>query len=120
MTGSITMAVSPQYFRSIVDGRKTIEGRLLDKKRKRMVNDGVDTVIFICTASDRRVTRKIVKFHNFHTFFEAAQVYYQEMIPWANSPEETAEAYGKFYTFDEQWKCGVVLLELSEFNQGLL
>lgn len=78
-----------------------------------MMDSAVDTVIFICTASDRRVTRKVVKYHTFHTFFEAAQIYYREMIPWAKNPTDTAEAYAEFYNLGDQLEHGVVLMELA-------
>ncbi len=115
----VTMKLNPKYFNTIKNGSKKIEGRLYDEKRRQMFRDenmfkdNVNTVTFICTKTDQKLTKKILKYHIFDSFLSASQKYYQDMIPWAQSYEEVVNVYNGIYTHEDQFKYGVILIELE-------
>lgn len=58
----VSMKISSKYFDAIVDGTKTIEGRLYDEKRQQMFNDCITTVKFVCE-DGRTIIKDIVIYH---------------------------------------------------------
>ena len=105
----------PQPFQMIAEGRKTIELRLLDEKRKRI--EVGDTLVFTNTADPALQLQCIVK--KLHIFSDFVALY--AALPLDKSgylPEELAAAspsdMDSYYSPEKQRKYGVVGIEMEK------
>ncbi|MBE6926681.1 MAG: ASCH domain-containing protein [Ruminococcaceae bacterium] len=111
------MKLNPQPFSMIAEGKKTIELRLWDEKR-RQISAG-DTLIFTNTANPNLSLQCTVKaLHLFPDFTELYRElpldkcgYLPEELPTA-APEDM-EAY---YSKEQQQKYGVVGIEITNVS----
>ncbi len=107
-----TMKLLPTPYAMIQSGRKTIELRLDDQKRRQIrVGDGI---VFTNTQTGEIFTATVVKLHRFDTFDELYQSlpllqcgYTEETIKKA-SPADMEP----YYSIEEQKNYGVVGIEL--------
>ena len=108
------MKLHDQPFAMIADGRKTIELRLYDEKRRR-IREG-DTIVFSRSREpERQLRAKVVRLHRFGSFAELYRALPLEKCGYL--PEEVASAspedMAAYYTAAEQARCGVVGIELE-------
>lgn len=112
-----TLHLQKQYFEAIASGRKTIEARLFDEKRQKLVqsqpNDCGELVIrFICDETGESFDRVLKGCEKYSSFSAAAKEHFREMIPWVETPEEVVSVYLEIYGNDLESKYGVVLLRV--------
>ena len=108
------MNLHAQPFSMIAEGRKTIELRLLDEKRKRIAVG--DTLVFTNTGDPAATLRcKVKKLHVFDSFEQLYRELPLEKCGYL--PEELADARAEdmtaYYSEEEQQKFGVVGIELE-------
>ena len=106
---------------AILDGRKTIEGRLNKGKfSEYKVGDtvslrrdirGEDGVLRDGAADAARV--KIVAIRQYKDFLTmVATEGYDKVIPYAQNAQEAADEYSKYYSVDDQARFGVLAIEV--------
>lgn len=108
------MHLNKQPFNQIVDGRKAIEVRLNDSKRK-ILNIG-DEILFISRESeDKTVLKTIVDLRLYPSFAEMANN--EDCVACGfdkgYSAQEVVDCYHTFYTVEEEQKFGVLAIELN-------
>ncbi len=106
------MKLHPTPFEMIKSGEKTIELRLFDKKRQRILAG--DRIVFRNTATEETLSATVIKLHRFDSFKELYTSlpllkcgYTTENVEKAN-PADMEQYYSK----EEQEKYGVVGIEL--------
>lgn len=106
------MKLNPSPFEMIKSGKKTIELRLLDEKR-RQVKEG-DKIIFTNTDTGETMDMKVVKLHCFNSFEELYKVL--PLLKCGYTTEDINDAQPadmeQYYSAEEQKKYGVVGIEL--------
>jgi len=108
------MNLNPHPFRAISEGKKTIELRLFDEKR-RLINVG-DQIVFTNTDNeDQRITVQVIGLHKFDSFDELYKNlpllkcgYTEENIN--NAKPEDMESY---YSPEKQKLYGVLGIEVK-------
>ncbi len=104
---TILITVQEPYASLILQGRKTVEGRLNRGKFATVqVGDRVlinDQVEFVITGKNQYAT--------FKEMLEQEGV--ENVIPDAKSVAEAVQVYYSFYMPEEEWEFGVVGLELA-------
>ena len=95
-------------FELIRGGLKTIEARLYDERRQRI--DIGDEITFASRENGQTLTVTVTKLHRAPTFYELFLHCGSEKFG-GTSPEETARAMEKFYTYNDQLRYGVVGIE---------
>ena len=108
------MKLNPRPFSLIQSGMKTIELRLLDKKRK-AISVG-DTLVFSNT-QDESVTlsctvKKLHVFKNFEDLYQALPLEKCGYLPQELSTA-SAKDMEEYYSLDEQSRYGVVGIEIQ-------
>lgn len=108
-----SMNLDPAPFEMIKSGRKTIELRLWDEKRRRVVPG--DTIVFTNTATGEKLSRIVAALHcfaNFEALYRTLPLlqcgYTEEDIHTAD-PEDMA----RYYSAQQQSRWGVVGIELT-------
>jgi len=97
-------------FGKIKAGRKTIESRLNDEKRREYKIG--DTLIFTCRDTGEVLTATITQLHYFPTFLELFESVPKEK--YANeSPELLLQEIEQFYSQPEQQHWGVIGIEFN-------
>ena len=106
------MRLDPGPFEMIRSGRKTIELRLFDEKRRR-INAG-DEIVFTNTASGETLHVTAVKLHRFDSFAELYDSL--PLLQCGYTAETLAEAspadMEQYYSAEQQKKYGVVGIEV--------
>ena len=111
------MKLHEQPFEMIKSGRKTIELRLYDEKR-RLISDG-DEIEFTKGRSGERLTCRVIKMHIFDSFdtlyreLPLLSCGYCEQDVRAASPRDM----DVYYTREKQSKYGVVGIEIEVINR---
>lgn len=108
------MNLNPRAFEMISEGRKTIEMRLNDEKR-RTIREG-DEIEFISTAdSGKRLNCRVIKLYRFNSFEELYKSlpltecgYTEENISRADPADME-----KYYSKEQQAEYGVLGIELA-------
>ena len=107
------MNLNPSPFGMIKSGKKTIELRLWDEKR-RLIAPG-DRICFTNTATGETLTKTVAKLHRFDSFEELyralplLQCGYTEADVHTASPGDMAQ----YYSAEQQRRYGVVGIELG-------
>ena len=107
---------------AILDGRKTIEGRLNkgkfaeykpgDTVSLRRDIRGDDGVLRDGEANAATVT--IVAIRQYANFLQMVSAEgYERVIPDAQSPQEAADEYNKYYSSEDQAQYGVLAIEIT-------
>lgn len=106
----------------ILDGHKTIEGRL---NRDKFADYKIGDIIWLRRdvwgddgqlhdGEARQAKVEIVGIRRYASFFEMMQTEdYKALVPTAASPQEAAEYYNQFYTIDQQTEHGVLAIEIA-------
>lgn len=107
------MKLRPHPFAMIESGKKTIELRLLDEKRRQIALG--DTLIFINTDSDAQIVCIVKNLYVFASFEELYRALPLDSCGYL--PEEIAYASAKdmeqYYTVQEQAQYGVIGIEIA-------
>lgn len=108
------MHLNLQPFNQIVEGRKTIEVRLNDSKRK-VLNIG-DEILFINRENrDKTVLKTIIDLRLYPTFAEMANN--EDCVACGfnkgYTAQEVVDCYYTFYNKEDENKFGVVAIELK-------
>lgn len=107
---------------AIIDGRKTIEGRLNRGKfaqyqpgdivELRRDIRGTDGILHDGDVAEIRV--RVVAVRPYASFLEMIKAEgYQRVIPDATSPEDAANEYDKYYSAEDQQKYGVLAIQVE-------
>ncbi len=106
------MKLHPAPFEMIKSGKKTIELRLYDEKR-RAINVG-DEIIFTNTVNGETVSRAVEKIHRFDSFYELYQSLPLLQCGYTADDVDSASPCDmeRYYSIDEQNKYGVVGIQL--------
>lgn len=105
---SHTLHLHSGPFTKILVGKKIIESRLNDEKRRAyMVND---ELIFVSREDGNRVPATITALHHFPTFAAMFSNMPAEKFG-GNSPEALLQEITQFYSAEEQAHLGVVGIE---------
>ena len=108
-----SMKLNPEPFELIKSGKKTIELRLYDEKR-RAVRVG-DTLEFTCTVSGEVLLKRVKALHVFASFAELYAALPLERCGYTeeNIASASPSDMEKYYSRDEQAGFGVVGIELE-------
>mgnify|MGYP003310098302 CR=1 FL=1 len=110
------MNLNPQPFEMIAQGKKTIELRLLDEKRKR-ISVG-DTLVFTNTDSGAQLRCVVKKLHMFADFAELYAALPLDRCGYL--PDELADARPEdmdlYYPPEKQAQYGVVGIEIEKIG----
>ena len=107
------MHLGERPFDRILSGRKTVELRLLDDKR-RMVFEG-DSIVFSC--EDRSVLMRVVGLHFYPSFVELYDSLPKGMLGYAEDEVADPEDMLEFYDPDRIEEYGVVGIEVEPYDQ---
>lgn len=106
------MKLNPSPFEMIKSGKKTIELRLFDEKR-RQVKEG-DKIVFTNTDTGETLNTTVVKLHFFDSFKELYRSL--PLLKCGYTTEDINDAQPadmeQYYSAEEQKKYGVVGIEL--------
>lgn len=105
-----SMKLRPKPFENMAIGKKTIEYRLWDEKR-RLMNPG-DTIVFTNTETGERLKVRIKNIYRADTFGDLKKVLVANKITSAN--QFSPESMRVYYSEDDEEKYGVVGIEISE------
>ena len=108
-TYQMTLTASP--FEKIAGGKKTIESRLYDEKRKHIAVG--DTIDFVCkNEPTRRISTKVLALYRYQNFSELFSAFLPESFGGSSKDELIAEI-GKFYSKEDEEKYGVVGIKIQ-------
>ena len=100
------------YLEKIKAGKKTIEMRLYDEKRKMLKPN--DIIIFVSTQDEnKKIKTKVVKLHKFKTFDELYKHFDKVKLGYNSTEQSNPDDMLSFYPFEEQMKYGVVGIEIK-------
>ena len=107
------MTLAPEPFELMKRGKKTVEVRLYDEKRKTIKRD--DKIIFMfCDYIHNSLTARVTGIKRFNTFYELMQ---SELFDKTGldgcTPEQAAQSMYKYYTPEQEKRCGVVAIEIE-------
>ena len=111
------MKLDEQPFEQIANGTKTIEMRLNDEKRRRIVKG--DEIEFTSLATARKILAKVINKYVFSSFEELYVKLPLDRCGYTKEDINSAkpEDMFKYYSLDEQFEDGVVGIELSLINK---
>ena len=105
------MKLADEYFEKIKNGKKTIECRLYDEKRKTLQIG--DTIEFSNAQNGNdKISAKIVAFHTFPSFNELLD-HFPITSFGAEDKKKFLEVLRKFYSKEKEEKYGVVGIEIE-------
>ena len=105
------MKVKEPYFSLLRDGKKTIELRLFDEKRRK-INVG-DEITFVCFENEERFfISKVVRLYKANSFNELCSQFDCLKAGFVNK-EELICVLSEFYSAEMQEKNGVVGIEIG-------
>ena len=106
------MKLQPSPFEMIKSGKKTIELRLYDEKRK-LIKPG-DAIIFTNVSTGEELKKTVLKLHLFESFAELYNSLPLLKCGYTEDDVENADPADmeQYYSREEQAKCGVVGIEL--------
>ena len=105
------MGLQEEYLRLIKEGKKKIEGRLYDEKR-RQIKPG-DTIIF-----EGKLKVKVKALRLYPSFREMlSEEGLGNVLPGIKTIEEGIQIYRQFYTEEEEKKHGVVAIEIEPIKE---
>ena len=113
------MSLNPQPFEKIRCGKKTIELRLLDEKR-RLICPGDKICFTNAESGEEKLVVKVLALHKFRSFAELYSTLPLEKCGY--SQEEVAAADPRdmdlYYSAEKQEKYGVVGIEIEIVDGG--
>ncbi len=110
------MKLNPQPFKMIKNGKKTIELRLLDEKRKQI--EIGDRIIFTNAENGETITASVTALHRFDTFEELYENL--PLLKCGYTLENVSKASFRdmedYYPAEKQAQYGVVGIELCVYE----
>ena len=107
------MNLNIEPFNSIANGTKSIELRLNDEKRQKIIIG--DTILFTCAVTDSTITATVVNLYKYVSFKELYSHLPLQKCGYIDS-DVSQEKYTDmfaYYTQEQIDKCGVVGIELD-------
>lgn len=108
------MKLNTEPFNMIKSGKKTIELRLNDEKRK---NIGIGDIIEFtdCRSLDRKILTEVINIYRFDSFNELYKNLPLDKCGYLKEDIDTASPLDmeKYYSVEEQSKYGVLGIELK-------
>ena len=106
------MKLNPAPFEMIKSGKKTIELRLYDEKRRKI--KVCDEIIFTNTVNGETLSRAVKDIHIFRSFYELYKSLPLLKCGYTEDDIDSASPLDmeKYYSIDEQKNFGVVGIEL--------
>lgn len=110
------MNLSPEPFRLIADGIKTIELRLNDEKRQ-LLSEG-DTIVFANTQNGQKLNALVIKLTRFSSFAELYRELPLEKCGYTaqNIASASPGDMDEYYTKERQAQYGVLGIEIKVIN----
>lgn len=110
------MNLNPEPFERILSGRKTIELRLNDEKR-RLIKVG-DKIEFIQTETGEKLIAEVIALHRFDSFAELYRELPLLRCGYTAADISTAkpEDMNLYYTPEQQRKYGVLGIDIKVIN----
>ena len=114
-----TMRLAAVPFEAVASGRKTIEIRLNDEKRRRLRVG--DNIVFVSAENPQRAVRvTVVALHPFPSFSALYAAFPPERCGY--TPEEAAEArytdMYRYYSPEQERQFGVLGIEIARIPEG--
>ena len=111
------MKLNPAPFEMIKSGKKTIELRLYDEKRRKIKVS--DEIIFTNTVNGEELSRIVKDIHIFESFYELYKSLPLLKCGYTEDDIDNASPLDmeKYYSIDEQKNFGVVGIELYSDNE---
>ena len=106
------MKLRKEPFDAIKSGRKTVELRLYDEKR-RAVKEG-DEIGFTCVENGEKLTATVSAVRVFKDFYELFSAYDSEKLGYGEGEMADASDMLAYYTPDQIAEYGVVGIELAD------
>lgn len=98
-------------FRMIKSGKKKIEMRLYDEKRK-LIKVG-DLIEFRNVDSDEIIKARVVNLYRFDSFKELYNSFDKKMLGYDNDDDGSYMDMEKYYSYEEQDRYGVLGIEIK-------
>lgn len=95
----------------IKSGRKTIELRLYDEKRRKLKVG--DKIIFENLESGEKITAAVLALHIYKSFAELYKHFDKVAIGYNDNETANPDDMNEYYTVENQIKYGVVGIEIS-------
>ena len=107
----IYMKLQPQPFEAIKSGRKDIEMRLYDEKRKQIKKD--DLIEFTNEKTNEKILCKVTNLHIFSSFKQLYAKFDKKRLGYHENETAKPSDMEKYYPKSEQSKFGVVGIEIK-------
>ena len=107
----IIMHLDKEPFNKIKSGKKTIECRLNDEKR-RNIKVG-DTIKFGLSGKDKEITCEVTNLYSFNSFEELYNNIPKEKLGYDEDDIASPADMNVYYSSDRQLKYGVVGIEIK-------
>lgn len=105
----VVMGIEKEYFEDILMGRKRKEGRLNDKKRRKIMEG--DLIELVEKGTGRRIIARVLEKKDYMSFREMLEKEgFRDFIPRARSLDEALEVYHTIYKPEERKKYGATSL----------
>ena len=98
-------------FEKIKNGKKTMELRLYDEKRK-LLNIG-DTITFTNMENSEELTVKVIGLHRFDSFKDLYNNIDKKLIGYDENEVVDPNHMNEYYSIEEQKKYGVLAIEIE-------
>lgn len=98
-------------FKMIKSGKKKIEMRLYDEKRK-LIKVG-DLIEFRNVDSDEIIKVRVVNLYRFDSFKELYNSFDKKMLGYDNDDDGSYMDMEKYYSYEEQGRYGVLGIEIK-------
>lgn len=108
------MKLNDKPFKMIKNGRKNIELRLYDEKRKKL--KAGDKIIFESLENGETITVTILALHIYESFAELYKHFDKTAMGYEDDEIASPEDMNEYYTPENQRKYGVVGIEISKLH----
>ena len=105
------MKLQPQPFEAIKSGRKDIEMRLYDEKRKQIKKK--DLIEFTSLESGEKILCKVVNLHIFSSFKQLYAHFDKKRLGYHENETAKPSDMEKYYPKSEQAQFGVIGIEIK-------
>lgn len=106
------MNLASEPFRLIESGKKTVEIRLYDEKRRTIKRDDIIEFMF-CDNVGKALKAKVTGTRRFNTFAELMQSDLFDKTGFEGMPEQAAQSMYKYYTPELEKQYGVLAIEFE-------
>ena len=110
------MRLHDKPFEMINSGKKTIELRLYDEKRKKIKVD--DLIEFTNIDTNEKIIVKVLKLHRYNSFNELYSHFDKSSLGYQDDEIASPSDMELYYSKEEQSQYGVVGIEIRLLNQS--